>query len=315
MTGSEFMHRLIAHALLLVAALVAIPASAGVIYYHTDHLGSVVAVTDAQGEVIERREYEPFGLRLGDEHADGPGYTSHVHDRATGLDYMQQRYYDPVTGSFLSVDPVTAYYQPSVAFNRYHYANNNPYKFTDPDGRFGIAGGIIGGIIEVGIQMGVEGKSFSQIDKTNVAVAVAVGAVTGGLGGRLATQAAKGAMTTGRAAVQTGKAGGAASALGSGAKDVANGEAPDGVKMAVSGAIGGAASGAGARIGLSSVSNLERAAVSATPGASNIASTTQSALRVGEVTTTGGQASAQVGVDAAAGALDKAAERQVDKRR
>jgi hypothetical protein len=36
---------------------------------------------------------------------------------------------------FLSVDPVTAYDQPVVAFNRYRYANSNPYKFTDPDGR------------------------------------------------------------------------------------------------------------------------------------------------------------------------------------
>lgn len=35
---------------------------------------------------------------------------------------------------FLSVDPVAAYDQPLVAFNRYRYANNNPYRFTDPDG-------------------------------------------------------------------------------------------------------------------------------------------------------------------------------------
>ena len=46
-----------------------------------------------------------------------------------------QRYYDPAIGRFLSVDPVTAYSNPVGAFNRYWYANNNPYKFTDPDGR------------------------------------------------------------------------------------------------------------------------------------------------------------------------------------
>lgn len=48
---------------------------------------------------------------------------------------MQQRYYDPVIGRFLSVDPVTAYEKPITNFNRYVYARNNPYKFTDPDGR------------------------------------------------------------------------------------------------------------------------------------------------------------------------------------
>lgn len=48
---------------------------------------------------------------------------------------MQQRYTDPQLGVFLSVDPVAAYGQPVVQFNRYRYANGNPYKFTDPDGR------------------------------------------------------------------------------------------------------------------------------------------------------------------------------------
>jgi len=38
-------------------------------------------------------------------------------------------------GLFLSVDPVTAYAQPLVQFNRYRYANGNPYRFADPDGR------------------------------------------------------------------------------------------------------------------------------------------------------------------------------------
>lgn len=36
---------------------------------------------------------------------------------------------------FLSVDPVTAYQQPISQFHRYRYANSNPYKFIDPDGR------------------------------------------------------------------------------------------------------------------------------------------------------------------------------------
>jgi RHS repeat-associated protein len=48
-----------------------------------------------------------------------------------------QRYYDPAIGRFLSVDPVTAYEKPLTNFNRYAYGFNNPYKFTDPDGRDG----------------------------------------------------------------------------------------------------------------------------------------------------------------------------------
>jgi uncharacterized protein RhaS with RHS repeats len=52
---------------------------------------------------------------------------------------MQQRYYDPGIGRFLSVDPVTADGNTGGNFNRYWYANNNPYRFTDPDGRCTVA--------------------------------------------------------------------------------------------------------------------------------------------------------------------------------
>jgi len=50
---------------------------------------------------------------------------------------MQARYYDPVIGRFYSNDPVgyTAK-NPVMSFNRYMYANNNPYKYVDPDGKF-----------------------------------------------------------------------------------------------------------------------------------------------------------------------------------
>ena len=121
----------------LLAAGLALPAqAASVRYVHTDALGSVVAKTDENRVVLERREYEPYGRQLVPSNVqDGPGYTGHVQDAATQLTYMQQRYYDPGIGMFLSVDPVTAYSNPVGQFHRYRYANNNPYKFTDPDGR------------------------------------------------------------------------------------------------------------------------------------------------------------------------------------
>lgn len=56
-------------------------------------------------------------------------------DGATGLTYMQQRYYDQQIGRFLSVDPVGADGSSGGNFNRYKYASNNPFRFTDPDGR------------------------------------------------------------------------------------------------------------------------------------------------------------------------------------
>ncbi len=108
-------------------------------YIHTDALGSPVAVTDANGVVIERTVYEPYGAVVGGPVKDGPGYTGHVSDSATGLSYMQQRYMDPEIGGFLSVDPVTADADPSIQFNRFRYANSNPYRFKDPNGRQSIS--------------------------------------------------------------------------------------------------------------------------------------------------------------------------------
>ncbi|WP_175502021.1 RHS repeat-associated core domain-containing protein [Pseudoxanthomonas sp. YR558] len=106
-------------------------------FQHTDALGSPVAVTNQAGAVIERNDYEPYGAMIGKPSYQGIGYTGHFQDGATGLTYMQQRYYDPTVGLFLSVDPVTAYSNPVGMFNRYRYAANNPYRFLDPDGRFG----------------------------------------------------------------------------------------------------------------------------------------------------------------------------------
>ncbi|MCW0451582.1 hypothetical protein NB721_000668 [Xanthomonas sacchari] len=127
------MYLMAAIALSLPAAFVA--SAQTVRYIHTDGLGSVVLVTNSDRNAVERSEYEPYGNLLNRPITDGPGYVGHVADAATGLDYMQQRYYDPSIGRFLSIDPVTASSVSGSNFNRYWYANSNPYRFTDPDGR------------------------------------------------------------------------------------------------------------------------------------------------------------------------------------
>jgi RHS repeat-associated protein len=105
-----------------------------VTYIHTDGLGSPVARTDAAGKLVSRTRYEPYGLTAGGA-TPTIGFTGHVNDADTGLVYMQQRYYDPVAGRFLSIDPVTTDANTGGSFNRYAYANNSPYKYIDPDGR------------------------------------------------------------------------------------------------------------------------------------------------------------------------------------
>jgi RHS repeat-associated protein len=112
-------------------------------YIHTDGLGSPMLRSDANGNLISgsRTRYEPYGRIIENGVPEGLelGYTGHINDTETGLTYMQQRYYEPLAGRFLSVDPVTTDAKEGGHFNRYNYAYNNPYKFKDPDGKAGVA--------------------------------------------------------------------------------------------------------------------------------------------------------------------------------
>ena len=110
-------------------------------YYHTDALGSVVAASDEAGAVLWRKTYDPYGNEItvnqnGDE-LEEQTYTGKPYDPETGLLYLNQRYYDPQIRRFMGMDPVGFTPSNPASFNRYTYANNNPYKFIDPDGRYG----------------------------------------------------------------------------------------------------------------------------------------------------------------------------------
>lgn len=153
-------------------------------YYHTDALGSPVALTNASRQVVKWKEYEPYGKLVNAANDDRPGYTGHVMDESSGLIYMQQRYYDPGIGAFLSVDPVAVNTTSGWNFCRYCYAANNPYKFKDPDGRIinFVVGFAIGAGLETAKQVFVDGKSLRDVDVGDVLVAGAVSAIIPGLG-------------------------------------------------------------------------------------------------------------------------------------
>ncbi|AIF99993.1 RHS repeat domain-containing protein [Alteromonas australica] len=105
-------------------------------FIHPDILGTTAGKTNSDGGLIKRLRYAPFGLEWGKTNAssgeDEIGYTGHKHDKSIGLTYMQARYYDPVIGRFYSNDPIG--FRDVHSFNRYAYANNNPFKYVDPTG-------------------------------------------------------------------------------------------------------------------------------------------------------------------------------------
>ena len=240
-------------------------------------------------------------------------------DADTALLYMQQRYYEPIAGRFLSVDPVVTDAQTGSSSNRYAYAANNPYKFKDPDGNSPAhaAAFVLGFAIDVGAQMLVEGKSFGDVSFGDAALSGLGAAITGGIGGRLATSAMQGVIKTRQAVAGTAAAGAAAGAGVSAASDLSRGQAPSVAKMAIGAAGGAAGAATGAKIANSSAARL--ASDAARPGvAGHIGQTTQAAAQQGGrvvVPTSVGQEVGKAGADAAAAGASKLAEKELDKLR
>lgn len=236
----------------LNGSLVAFRESTGTVkYQHTDALGTPVAVTDTAKAIVQTSEYEPYGHQVSGPLTDGPGYTGHVQDAATGLTYMQQRYYDPLLGRFLSVDPVTAYDSKDWRhFNRYAYAYNNPYKFTDPDGR---CPWCVGAGIGIGLEIArqvitgeIKDTSLKGI-AGNVGKALVAGAA-GATGAGIASGVAKLTTSVAVRAAVNGAAGAAIGAASTGANNALQGkEVTSG--MGTSALVGGAAGAAGSFVG------------------------------------------------------------------
>lgn len=111
-----------------------------VTYMHTDALGSVVAGSDENGDLKFRKQYRPFGsLIAGSDESEQLSFTGKSYDKETNLSYFGARNYDAMLGRFTGIDPVGARDRIDsnpVIFNRYSYANNNPYLYIDPDGRY-----------------------------------------------------------------------------------------------------------------------------------------------------------------------------------
>jgi RHS repeat-associated protein len=115
-------------------------------YAHTDYQGSLTALSLANGTVVERYAYDPWGNRRNPANwtqADtrtsfifNRGYTMHEHLPEFSLINMNGRVYDPLTSMFLSPDPYLQAPGDWLNYNRYSYAYGNPFKYTDPDGEW-----------------------------------------------------------------------------------------------------------------------------------------------------------------------------------
>jgi len=126
-------------------------------YFQNDGLGSVTGATDSAGSLAtpDTMRYDDYGNLLGDESAlpTEDAYTGYERDAYTGLHYARNRYYDSVTGTFLTPDPYPANYSDMLDLHRYLYVQANPINNTDPLGLFLITSSTTG-LIQWGDTLG-----------------------------------------------------------------------------------------------------------------------------------------------------------------
>jgi RHS repeat-associated protein len=241
-----------------LAAIVESNGGAHTVHYtYTDHLGSIVTVTNSSGTVEAEQSFDAWGRRrnvtswvlMPPTVATGlpvwlyRGYTGHEHLDRFGLINMNGRMYDPVVGRMLSPDNYIQEPGMTQSFNRYSYAMNNPMVNTDPDGHFWnfVIGAVVGGFsgYKVGKASGAHGWGLLGFTLGGAAL----GAFTAGVGeGAIAAFGAAGSGVT-TASIGAYAAAGAITGAVSGASfaALAGGGAGDMGKAALwGGAVGGA---------------------------------------------------------------------------
>lgn len=130
-------------------------------YWHKDHLGSVQAITNEQGQVTEVLDYDPWGKRqknTASPSTQAPyrfdrGFTGHEHLDLFSLVNMNGRVYDPILGRFISPDPFITEPFDLQHLNRYAYVSNCPLSYKDPSGFWRVSFG--------GFSFGSGGFKFS----------------------------------------------------------------------------------------------------------------------------------------------------------
>ena len=104
-------------------------------FYRYDIRGSVTTIVDGAGSVVKSYDYDEFGVTTstGGSFFNEVTFTGSISD-ASGLLYMNARYYNPATARFLSQDTYTGSAFDPWTQHLYAYCNNNPVNMVDPTG-------------------------------------------------------------------------------------------------------------------------------------------------------------------------------------
>ncbi|MFV8343754.1 FG-GAP-like repeat-containing protein [Flavobacterium sp. XS2P39] len=181
------------------------------LYLHRDYQGSVVAITNVTGTLVEKRLFDAWGaIAIVQDGAGNTlngltlidrGYTGHEHLQSVGLIHMNGRLYDPKLHRFLQPDNYVQDIFNTQNYNRYGYCINNPLKYNDINGEFFFIPIIIGAIIGAYIGGSKANDNWNPIkwDYSNgkTWAAIGTGALIGAVAGEVAWAGITGKMAFG----------------------------------------------------------------------------------------------------------------------
>lgn len=130
----------------LGGAIAELDETGNILYLNDDNQGTLVASIDETGNISKEYEYGPFG-EINEGNFLNPTtkttetnyqYTGQEFDAESGLQYYNARYYDSEIGRFIQRDSYLGEVGDNLTRNRYAYVKNNPYKYVDPSGRYGL---------------------------------------------------------------------------------------------------------------------------------------------------------------------------------
>lgn len=191
-------------------------------YLHRDYQGSILALSNTDGRVVEQRYFDAWGNIKQVKHITwngststtttdttlgiiDRGYTGHEHLQSVGLIHMNGRLYDPAIRRFLSPDNFVQDPYNTQNFDRYGYVYNNPLMYTDPSGEEFISATTIliavgVAILGNGINNLINGTPFWYGMGKSATMSAAMAVVSFGIGSVTSTITS----TVGKAVVQAG---------------------------------------------------------------------------------------------------------------
>ena len=176
-------------------------------YYVKDSLGNIRVILDKSGNIMVEYNYDTWGnfvaekvreVSIGSVTVDLVSlnaftYRGYYYDKESGLYYLINRYYDPVTGRFISPDDVGYLdFESFFGTNRYAYCLDDPVNYIDPEGKFAITSFVISLVVGIVIGFGTkvledyldDGPIFNgSVTLESYLASASIGAITGAIGG------------------------------------------------------------------------------------------------------------------------------------